>query len=45
MSFFSNEMLKYVLKCTNIHIYVDKVGPNYNREKDALNTCVRVILD
>lgn len=41
MLFFSNEMLEHIVKMTNI--YIEKVRPNYNRERDASETCVREI--
>lgn len=41
MLFFSNEMLEHIVKMTNI--YIEKVRPNYNRERDASETCVHEI--
>lgn len=41
MLFFSNDMLEHIVKMTNI--YIEKVRPNYNRERDASETCVREI--
>lgn len=39
--FFSNTMVEHIVKCTNI--YIENVRSNYNRVRDASDTCVREI--
>jgi len=34
-----------MVKCTNIYKYIEKARPNNNRERDALDMCVRIILN
>lgn len=39
--YFPNTMLEHIAKCTNI--YIEKIRSNYNRVRDASETCVREI--